>query len=331
MTPYSSATNFSSAAKLRRTFFGLDAVRHAEVAGAAEAVTGDQRQVIFQRLLAERLCVVLQRLREDVERAVRLDDGEAQRDQLVVDQVHVRLVDGQVAGHVKAALDGHLDEGRRAVMAGAAGDLAAHRHDVGGILAAGVGRHIADTLARHTQTLGEGVAGKRIIVEFSGVGRDPAAERNLAVRLVGNQEDVVAVLGGRLGQKGGQLLQGLLTVGGAAGVIGRVDEYGGGVLVHELRERLKVDLKVRAPRRRHAQGKPRALDVRLVLGEERRKRYDVLPGHSNAAHRMGQRAGCAGGHKDMVAGVVHAKAAVQAFGHLARTTAASAWACSHAA
>ena len=200
-------------------------------------------------------------------------------------------------------------------MAGPAGDLAAHRHDVRGVLAPRVGGHIADTLARHAQTLGEGVAGERIIVEFGGVGRDPAAERNLAVRLVGNQEDVVAVLGGRLGQKVGQLLQGLLAVGGAAGVVGAVDEHGGGVLVHELRERLKVDLKVRAPRRRHAQGKPRALDVRLVLGEERRKRYDVLPGHADAAHSMGQRTRRARRHKDMVGGVVHAEPAVQAFGH----------------
>ena len=127
---------------------------------------------------------------------------------------------------------------------------------------------------------------------------------------------MVPILGALFLQVSGQLSQRLGAVGRAAGVIGRVDEYGGGVLVHQAVQHVKVDLEILAAGRGHAQGQACTLHIGLILREERRKSDDVLPQHSNAAHRMGQRAGCAGGHKDMVAGVVHAKAAVQAFGHL---------------
>ena len=200
-------------------------------------------------------------------------------------------------------------------MAGPAGNLAAHRHDVLGPLAPGVGGHITHALARDAQALGKGVAGQRIIVEFGRVGRGGAAERDLAVRLVGQQEDVVAVLGGRLGQKVRQLPQGRLAVRGAAGVVGAVDEHGGGVFVHQPGKGIKVDLEIRAPGRCDPQRQARALDIGLVLGKEGGKGHDVLPGHSHAAHGVGQRTRRAGGHKDMVGGVVHAKAAVQALGH----------------
>ena len=125
----------------------------------------------------------------------------------------------------------------------------------------------------------------------------------------------MAESGGRLNKEIRKLLQCFGAVGGAAGVVGAVDEDGGGVLVHQRRKGGKVDLEIRAAGQCDAQRQARALNIGLIFGEERRKGHDVLPGHGHAAQGMGQRAGRTARHKDVVGGVVHAEALVQALGH----------------
>ena len=109
--------------------FGVDAVGQAHIAFDAEAVAGDEQQVVGAGPQAEGVGVLFQRLREDVERAAGALDLETEGLELVVQQVHVGLVDGQVAGDVQAAADGPLDDAGRAVVAGEAGDLGHHVHE----------------------------------------------------------------------------------------------------------------------------------------------------------------------------------------------------------
>ena len=117
------------------------------------------------------------------------------------------------------------------------------------------------------------------------------------------------------GQVSGQPGKGFGAVSHTAGIVGRIDQHGGGVFVHQGIQRIKVDLEILHPGRRHPQRQTGTLHIGLVLRKKRRKGHDVLSRHRHAAHRVGQRPRCTGRHKDMVGGVVHAEPAVQAFGH----------------
>ena len=180
----------------------------------------------------------------------------------------------------------------------------------------GVHRHIADALARHAQALGEGVAGQCVGVELGRIGHLHPAEGDLPVGFVRDQEDVVAVFLAGGGQVVGKPGQRLGAVGHAAGIVGRVDQHRGGVLVHETVQRLKVDLEILHTGRRHTQRQPGALHVGLVFREKRRKGHHVLARHRHATHGVGQRARRARGHEDVVRRVVHPETPVQAFRHL---------------
>ena len=185
----------------------VDAVGHAEVSGHAEAVGRHKNQVVFLGLHAERHGVVLQRLGEDVERAAGAYHVEADAGQRIVEQVHVRLVDVEIGGLVDDLGHAQLNRARRAVVAGAARDLAHHGHEQVGVGGCGIHRDIADAFARQAQRLRPRVAGQRVRVEAGRVGLGGAVEHDFAVRFVADQEDIVAVFDLLGGQDRGQTLE----------------------------------------------------------------------------------------------------------------------------
>lgn len=73
------------------------------MSGSAEVRAGNEQQVVFLRPLAERAVIRLQRAREQIERALRLDAGIAHFRQTAVQQVAVGPVHRNIARQVGAA------------------------------------------------------------------------------------------------------------------------------------------------------------------------------------------------------------------------------------
>ena len=96
----------------QRTFDRLrfDAVGRAEVSGAAEVRAGDEQEVVLLGTLAEGIVVRLQRPREEVERALRLDTREARAHESLVEHRAVLLVRRYIRGQPRAARDDELPQ-----------------------------------------------------------------------------------------------------------------------------------------------------------------------------------------------------------------------------
>ena len=105
-------------------------------------------------------------------------------------------------------------------------------------------------------------------------------------------------------------------VGGAGGVVGRVDEHGVHIFGQHLLERVKVDLEVGKAGRDDAQLRAGQVHIRVVFREERREGENLVARGGDQTERVRQRAGRAAGHEDVLALVVHAEAAVQRRGDL---------------
>ena len=186
--------------------FGVDAVGKADIARYAKGIAGHQQQVKFPGPAAEGVGILLQCLGEEIEGAAGPLDLNAQRFQLVVKQIHIGLVDAQVAGHIQAAAHGALDDAGRAVVTGKSGDLGHHVHKDVLAFTARTHRHITKALAGQAQALGIGEAGESVGVERRRVGHLFAVECDIPVGFIADEEDVVAkslaLLGQDLGHAG---------------------------------------------------------------------------------------------------------------------------------
>ena len=296
--------------------FRIRAERDAEVTRQAEGIARHEDQAVGQRLSAERGRVALQRLGEEVERAARTHDVKAQRRQRVVEEIHVRLIHGEVAGQVAAIRRRQLDDRGRAVVADAARNLAAHVDQHGGNAALRVHGHIADALAGNRQALGEGIAGDRARVEPRRIRNLPAVEGDFAIWLVGDQPDVVAERLFLLQQQRRHPAERFGGIDRAGGVVRRVDEHGlhgGGQ--HPLK-RIEIDLEGLRVGGHDAQRQPRARRVGAILREEWREGQNFVSGLGYQPEGVRQRARRAAGHKNIVHRVAHAEPAVERRGDL---------------
>ena len=252
------------------------AVAQAEVAGAAEAVSGHHQQVVVQLgLLGERVGVAVGGLDEQVERAVGLGALVAHLPQAVVQQVAILIVGRQVGALTGAQLDDFLHQCGRADVT----------HDTGGTGNSGVHRgtvvgkardvHIADALAGQGQGLGVGVADDGVAVQAGDKGHGDIAVHQLAVGLVGDNIDRVAVFGALALQQDGQTPQSLLGVHHTGGIVGGIDDDGLGMGRDALLHGVQMDLERLGIGGDHHQLAAVGSDEGTVLGEKRSHGHDL--------------------------------------------------------
>ncbi len=219
------AASFSRGGQAPLDFLGIDAVGKADIALDTEGVAGDEEQVILPCPETEGVGILFQRFREDVKCTAGALHLKAQLGELIVQQVHVRLVHAQVAGDVQTAAHGPLDDAGRAVVAGEAGDLGHHVHQHILALTARTHRHITKTLAGQAQALGVGKAGESVGVEGRRVGHLFAVECDIPVGLIADKEDVVAECLALLGQDLCHTGERPGRVDHTGGVVGGIDEH----------------------------------------------------------------------------------------------------------
>ena len=196
-------------------------------------------------------------------------------------------------------------------MADASGDLSEHGHQVFGVLTGRIDCHVADTLSGHGEGLGEGIAGQGVRIELRHIRRFFAVEDDLPVRLVRDQEHVVAKFRGLPCQKIGELLQRLLTVQHSRRVVGGVDQDRCHILGQILLRLFKIDLESLKISGNHFDPGSCVVDVRIVLREIGCEYEHLVAGLRNSAQRVRKSAGRSGCGKNMIAGIIHSESAVQ--------------------
>ena len=196
------------------------------------------------------------------------------------------------------------------------GNLAAHHADQLRIPALRIHRHITDPLSRQGKGFRKGIAGERVIVKRGRIRRIHTRKDNLPVRLVRNQENVVSVLLLFLLHDPCKLLHGLLGVNHARRIVGRVNQNCHHLLRQHLLKRLKIDLKIFGIRRHHLENRSRQIHIGRILREKGCKGENLVPRLRHAPQRMGNGACRAGGHKDMIARVMHPESLVEGGCHL---------------
>ena len=112
----------------------------------------------------------------------------------------------------------------------------------------------------------------------------------------------------------GQAGQRFSGIDRAGRIVRGVDEHGRGSGVERLLERVEVDLEVLGVGRNDGQVRAGAVHIRLVFREVRGEGDHFVARLGHHAQRMRQRAGRTRGREDVVGGVVHVEAAVEAFG-----------------
>ena len=281
--------------------------------GGTEIRTRNDQQVIFLCAFTEGAVVRLERLREQIKRAVRLDTAIPHRGQTVKEQVAVGLVDRNIAGLVGTACRHALEHTRRTNIT----ECAACTAD-SGIQFSAVGgcrrhEHIADTLTRQRQRLGVRVADNGIVIKMRHKRHLHAIIYDLAVRLIRNEVNRVTVFLLLIAQYVGKALDGLLGVHCTGRVVRRVDNDRLGVLIQALFESTEVNLKIR-DRRRHndALGTGTAFDEHFIFRKIRCKHNNLVTLADNRLERTRERGCRACSQVQAVAGVVRAETLVEA-------------------
>ena len=185
-------------------------------------------------------------------------------------------------------------------MARKAGDLGQNVHQDVRPLAGRVDRHIAQTLAGQAQRLGEREAGQGVGVECRRVRHGLAVKNDVPVRLVADEEDVVAVLLALGGQDLGQPGQGLRRVNHARGVVGGVDEDAGDILGQHLLKGVQIGLERGRLGRHHFQHGTRSPDVGPVLRKIGCERQHLVAGLGHGADGVGNGARGTRGGENML-------------------------------
>ena len=182
-----------------------DAVADPEVSRAAEAVAGDQEQVLLPGLFGEGLCVPAGCFDEEVEGTVGPGHFVAHGGESLVEGSPVPVIGLQIRPEGGAAGDDPLHQAGSADVAHGSGGSG-----YGGVeglpVCGGLGHiDVADPFAGKRQGLGVGVADEGIPVDAGDEGYlHPVGQ--LPIGLVGDQVDGVAIVFRFPGQQGGQLL-----------------------------------------------------------------------------------------------------------------------------
>ena len=264
--------------------------------------------------LAKRLRIGLERLDPHVERTLRVDDVIADLLEAVVEDLAVAVVGFDVDWRVDAFGDGELEEHR---VADVAERTAGTAHGLVDMVEVGhrVGdEQVADALARQRERLGPRVADEGRVVEARDPRRLETVVDELAVGLVADEVDRVAVFGGLGTQQVGERLEILVIVDRAHGVVGRVDDDRGRLGSDGGGDGIDVEHEV-ACACGHLDGH-RAGIARpgLVLGEVRRDGDELLAGEHDGLD--GDADGSRGASREIeVAGrVMRVVAAVEVLG-----------------
>ena len=161
----------------------------------------------------------------------------------------------------------------------------------------------AHTLAGQGQRLAVGVAVDRVGIERGQKRHLHPAVDQLAVRLVGDDVDRVAVARLLFAQHGAQRLELRARDDDAGGVIRGVEDEQRGLFRHGGRERLKVEREGIRLARHDAHAAARRLGIDGVLRKIRREHDGLVPRTEERARQDSQRARRAVGHVDILRAV----------------------------
>ena len=173
---------------------------------------------------------------------------------------------------------------------------------------------VADAFARQREGLAVGVADERVAVVARNVRDGVALVGDLAVRLIGDDVDRVAVLLLLAAENGSELLDRLFRVDGTARVVRRIDDDGLRVRRQARLKGRKVNLEVLDARRHDDELAADRFDEAAVLGEERRERDEFIAFLAERLEANRDGSGSAGRHEEVLARKMRAEAVVDAPG-----------------
>ena len=184
-----------------------------------------------------------------------------------------------------------------------------------GAVSDGIGdAYIADTLARHGEGLGVGIAHDGVAVDAWDKGHDGVIVHELAVRLVGDYIDRVAKLRAPALKERSKLTQRLLTVNDTGWVIRGVDDDGLSVRRERSVERFNVYLEALGIGRDLDKLAAVAGDEHLIFREIRRDGDEFRPLHRERAYHRDERGSRAAGEEDILGSYAHAAARTEVIG-----------------
>ena len=147
--------------------------------------------------------------------------------------------------------------------------------------------HIADPFAGEGQGFGIGVAHHRIRINMRNPGSS-AAVSQLPVGLIGDDVDGMAKLLCLFLQQGSQLFQGLHGIHHAGGIVGRIQDQGGGIGIQAFFQFRKVDLEAGHIRLHYPKFQACLLGKGLVFGEIRGNSQKFAFRHGQSPHHSHQ-------------------------------------------
>ena len=263
--------------------------------GAAEVAAGHDQQFLRLGPLGEFLRAAARRADQQIKRPLRSDAFIAEGRQRVVQRAAVAVIGLDIRAERGAARDHMLQQRGRAdvaLRARRAGDRREQRLGVFRLLR---DVDITKTLARQGERFGIGVAYDAVAVQKRQEADLRPVVDQLAIGLVGDEIDRMAVFAALLLQQRGERRKALAAVNDAGWVVRGVDDDRLGMLRQILRRRLGVDLKIGGVGRDDHVLHPRARGKHGILGEKRRKdqRLGILDGESGEYGRE-RRSGAAG-------------------------------------
>ena len=268
-----------------------DAVGDPHVAGAAEAVAGDQDQVIGLGFFAKGLGVGLGGPGEEVEGPVRLGAGVAHLPQRVQEDVPILFINRDIGGLAGAPGGHQLEEGGGAHIAQGAACSGDGGVDQVEVLHRPGNQHVADALTGQGEGLTIGITNQGVGIIGGDPGQGFVGVADLPVGLVGNQIDGVAVLSGLILQHPAQLLHGFPGVDHPGGIVGGVDDDRLGIGAQGLLKGGEIDLEILDIGGDGNELAAGALHKDLVLGEVGGEGDELVPltAHGRQAAAQGGR------------------------------------------
>ena len=148
-------------------------------------------------------------------------------------------------------------------------------------------------------------------VEFGGIGLLPSVEDDLAVRLIGDQENGVAEPGRHLLHHCGQAAESLLCIDRSRGVVGCIDQDRCCLLIEGGLRGLEIDLEIIRFHRDHTDFGACASDVLVIFRKIRSEYNDFLSGFCHAADGVGDGSRGTRCGEDQIPVIRHSEAGVQ--------------------
>ena len=267
------------------------------------------------RLFAEGARILFRRFYKEIKSPLRLRAGKAQRRETLVYEITVFLILAKLSRLAEARGAHALEEHRRA-------DISQHPPRAGNgsakrdaLLALRRHGEIADALAGQREGFAERVTVDRIRVKAGDIRYGVAVVDKIAVRLVGENVDRMAVLRRASGEQRGDFLYALLPQHNAGGIVRRVQNHQPRFLVHRGGEGLIVELERFRLGGYLAHDAAGSLGIGAVFRKVRRERYTLIPRREQRAAPDGKARGRAARHVDILRRIGHGERAVEIIRH----------------